>query len=107
MAMERIQTERRKASSTGNLKEAVPGDRQAMDKAWEEVIKWEAMHGGGLKCGGIKLVSYAKFKKNRSPSAMWAVFWGYAQIIILSTIVALLTRETDIGISHRMSARTG
>lgn len=77
--MERIQTERRKAAGEGSsLREAVPGDRRAMDKAWEEVIKWEAMHGGGLKCGGIKLVSYAKFKKNRSPSAMWAVFWGYA-----------------------------
>jgi hypothetical protein len=90
IAMERIKTEKRKTSG-GNLKEAVPGDRQAMDKAWEEVIKWEAMHGGGLKCGGIKLVSYAKFKKNRSPSAMWAVFWGYAYTIFSTISVVLLT----------------
>ncbi|CAG7854011.1 SubName: Full=Uncharacterized protein {ECO:0000313/EMBL:CCA73264.1} [Serendipita indica DSM 11827] len=60
-----------------NLKDAIPGDRNATDMAWEQVIRWEAMHGGGLKCGGIRLVSFAKFKKNRSPSAMWAVFMGH------------------------------
>ena len=65
-------------SSLGqNLKDAVPGDRNATDIAWEQVIRWEAMHGGGVKCGGIRLISFAKFKKNRSPSAMWAVFMGY------------------------------
>lgn len=69
----------RKGHPAQNLREAVPGDRQAMDKAWEQVVTWEAMHGGGYKCGGIKLVSWAKFKKNRSPSAMWAVFWGYVR----------------------------
>jgi hypothetical protein len=67
-----------KGSALGmqNLKDHVPGDRQATNMAWEQVIKWEAMHGGGYKCGGIRLISFAKFKTNRSPSAMWAVFWG-------------------------------
>ena len=74
--MEQVKPERGTQQSTTNLREAVPGNREAMDKAWEEVIKWEAMHGGGLKCGGIKLISYAKFKQNRSPSAMWAVLRG-------------------------------
>ncbi|KIM32512.1 hypothetical protein M408DRAFT_14793 [Serendipita vermifera MAFF 305830] len=75
--MERLLAQKGKGYATEHLKEAIPGDRHAMEKAWEQVITWEAMHGGGMKCGGIKLISYAKFKKNRSPSAMWAVFWGH------------------------------
>lgn len=74
--MDRVFSDNAQAYGHGNLKDAVPGDRKANDMAWEQVIKWEAMHGGGFKCGGIRLVSFAKFKKNRSPSAMWAVFWG-------------------------------
>lgn len=74
--MDRSFAEKRESFGNTNLKNVVPGDRKATDMAWEQVIKWEAMHGGGYKCGGIRLVSFAKFKKNRSPSAMWAVFWG-------------------------------
>jgi hypothetical protein len=74
--MDRMHSERKEHYGGTNLKEHVPGDKKANDMAWEQVIRWEAMHGGGLQCGGIRLVSFAKFKKNRSPSAMWAVFWG-------------------------------
>jgi len=45
--------------------------------AWEQIFKWEAMHGGGMECGGIKLISFARFKSNRTPSAAWAVFMGH------------------------------
>lgn len=60
-----------------NLRHLVPGNKLANEVAWEQIFKWEAMHGGGMECGGIKLISFARFKSNRSPSAACAVFMGW------------------------------
>lgn len=69
-----------KASDYGpkdlNLRHVVPGNVVANNMAWEQVFEWESMHGGGAQCGGIRLISFAKFKGNRSPGAMWAVVLG-------------------------------
>ena len=59
-----------------NLRHLVPGNKLANEMAWEQIFKWEAMHGGGMECGGIRLISFARFKSNRTPSAAWAVFMG-------------------------------
>lgn len=74
--MDRMHSEMRESYGPGNLRHVVGGNPVANDIAWEQVFKWEAMHGAGAQCGGIRLVSFAKFKANRSPSATWAVFWG-------------------------------
>jgi hypothetical protein len=60
-----------------NLRHLIPGNKLANEMAWEQIFKWESMHGGGMECGGIKLTSFARFKSNRTPSAAWAVFMGW------------------------------
>ena len=85
-----------------NLRHVVPGNKLANEMAWEQIFKWEAMHGGGMECGGIKLISFARFKSNRTPSAAWAVLIGWVSQIAnlyLCLVIGVIT-ISSYGLSY-------
>ena len=91
-----------------NLRHVVPGNKLANEMAWEQIFKWEAMHGGGMECGGIKLISFARFKSNRTPSAAWAVFLGWVPQIAnlhLSLVIGVIT-ISSYGLSSPLYCRS-
>ncbi|KAI0703592.1 cytochrome C1 heme lyase [Cytidiella melzeri] len=55
----------------------VPIHNAVNERAWAELMKWEAGQGGD-KCGGVKLVSFKGRPKERSPKARWKMLLGYS-----------------------------
>ena len=53
---------------TGDMRTIVPIHNAVNEKAWEEVLVWEARM-GGERCGGPRLISFAGRPKDRSPKA--------------------------------------
>ncbi|KAG6854944.1 hypothetical protein C0991_009767 [Blastosporella zonata] len=47
------------------------------ERAWAEVMKWEAGRGGEA-CGGVKLVNFQGKPTERSPRARWKMLLGFA-----------------------------
>jgi len=60
-----------------DMKVIVPIHNAVNERAWAEVMKWEAGQGGD-KCGGIKLVSFKGRPKDISPRARWRTMLGYS-----------------------------
>lgn len=54
----------------------VPIHNAVNERAWAELMKWEAGQGGD-KCGGVKLVSFKGRPKDRTPKARWKMLLGY------------------------------
>ncbi|OCH87417.1 cytochrome C1 heme lyase [Obba rivulosa] len=61
----------------GDMKVIVPIHNAVNERAWAEVMKWEAGQ-GGEKCGGVKLVSFKGRPGERSLRARWKALWGYS-----------------------------
>lgn len=59
-----------------DMKVIVPIHNAVNERAWAEVMKWEAGQGGD-KCGGVKLVSFKGRPKDLTPKARWKVLLGY------------------------------
>lgn len=59
-----------------DMQTIVPIHNAVNEKAWAEVLKWEAGQGGD-KCGGIRLVSFKGRPKERTPRAWINVALGY------------------------------
>ncbi|KAH9951288.1 cytochrome C1 heme lyase [Amylocystis lapponica] len=55
----------------------VPIHNAVNERAWMEVMKWEAGQGGD-RCGGVKLVSFKGRPKELSPRARWRTLLGYS-----------------------------
>jgi cytochrome c heme-lyase len=53
-----------------DMRTIVPIHNAVNEKAWEEVLMWEAGKGGD-RCGGVRLSSFVGRPKERSPKA-WA-----------------------------------
>ena len=58
-----------------DMQTIVPIHNAVNEKAWAEVLKWEAGQ-GGTKCGGIRLVSFKGRPKERTPKAWINVALG-------------------------------
>jgi cytochrome c heme-lyase len=58
-----------------DMQTIVPIHNAVNEKAWAEVLKWEAGQGGD-KCGGIRLVSFKGRPKERTPKAWINVALG-------------------------------
>jgi cytochrome c heme-lyase len=52
------------------MKTIVPIHNAVNERAWAEVMKWEAGRGGD-KCGGVKLVNFKGKPGERSLRARW------------------------------------
>ncbi|KAI0093938.1 cytochrome C1 heme lyase [Irpex rosettiformis] len=55
----------------------VPIHNAVNERAWAELMKWEAGEGGD-RCGGVKLVSFKGRPKDRTPKARWKMLLGYS-----------------------------
>lgn len=53
----------------------VPIHNAVNERAWAELMKWEAGQ-GGEKCGGLKLVSFKGRPKDRTPKARLKMLLG-------------------------------
>ncbi|KAF5387069.1 hypothetical protein D9615_001671 [Tricholomella constricta] len=60
-----------------DMKTIVPIHNAVNERAWAEVLKWEAGRGGEA-CGGVKLVNFQGKPNERSPKAKWKMLLGYA-----------------------------
>ncbi|KAK1924452.1 holocytochrome-c synthase [Papiliotrema laurentii] len=59
-----------------DMKSVVPIHNAVNEKAWEEILMWEAGM-GGEKCGGCRLLSFSGRPKDRTPKAWINVALGY------------------------------
>src|ERR1700733_14196148 len=55
---------------TSDMKTIVPIHNAVNERAWGEIIKWEAGR-GGEGCGGVKLVNFKGKPGQMSPKARW------------------------------------
>ncbi|KZT11438.1 cytochrome C1 heme lyase [Laetiporus sulphureus 93-53] len=60
-----------------DMKVIVPIHNAVNERAWAEVMKWEAGQGGD-KCGGVRLVSFKGRPQDLSPRARWRSLIGYS-----------------------------
>ncbi|KAG6874298.1 hypothetical protein C0995_001523 [Termitomyces sp. Mi166 len=60
-----------------DMKTIVPIHNAVNERAWAEILKWEAGRGGEA-CGGIKLVNFQGKPNERSPKARWKMLLGYS-----------------------------
>ncbi|KAK7049228.1 Cytochrome c1 heme lyase [Paramarasmius palmivorus] len=60
-----------------DMKTIVPIHNAVNERAWSEILKWEAGRGGEA-CGGVKLVNFKGRPNDKSPKARWKMLLGYA-----------------------------
>ncbi|KAH9854085.1 cytochrome C1 heme lyase [Lenzites betulinus] len=60
-----------------DMKVVVPIHNAVNERAWQEIMKWEAGQGGD-KCGGVKLASFKGRPNDLSPRARWYSLLGYS-----------------------------
>ncbi|EJF65723.1 cytochrome C1 heme lyase [Dichomitus squalens LYAD-421 SS1] len=60
-----------------DMKVVVPIHNAVNERAWTEIMKWEAGQGGD-KCGGVKLVSFKGRPNERTPRAWFYSLLGYS-----------------------------
>lgn len=61
------------------MKTIVPIHNAVNERAWAEVMKWEAGRGGEA-CGGVKLVNFKGKPNERSPKARWKMLLGFVTV---------------------------
>ncbi|KIJ05733.1 hypothetical protein PAXINDRAFT_93052 [Paxillus involutus ATCC 200175] len=61
---------------TADMKSIVPIHNAVNERAWSEVLKWEAGR-GGENCGGVKLVNFKGRPNDISPKARLMTVLGY------------------------------
>lgn len=62
-----------------DMKTIVPIHNAVNERAWAEVMKWEAGRGGEA-CGGVKLVNFKGKPNERSPKARWKMLLGFVTV---------------------------
>lgn len=72
---------------TADMKTIVPIHNAVNERAWCEVMKWEAGR-GGESCGGVKLVSFKGRPNDMTPKARLMTLLGY--VLFVSPSVSLL-----------------
>ncbi|KAF4615492.1 hypothetical protein D9613_002902 [Agrocybe pediades] len=60
-----------------DMKTIIPIHNAVNERAWSEILKWEAGQGGEA-CGGVKLVNFKGRPNDKSPKARWNMLLGYA-----------------------------
>ena len=70
-----------------DMKVVVPIHNAVNERAWTEIMKWEAAQ-GGEQCGGVKLVSFKGRPNDLSPRARWYSLLGYVTRFVLQPIAA-------------------
>ena len=89
-----------------DMRVVVPIHNAVNERAWAEIMKWEAGQ-GGERCGGVKLVSFKGRPNDRTPRAWFYSLLGYVGVLYWPiTLISLVTSlRTDI--HHHSIAMTG
>ncbi len=77
-----------------DMKVVVPIHNAVNERAWQEIMKWEANQ-GGEKCGGVKLISFKGRPNDRSPRARWYSLLGYISVLTPSNHDRLISVFSD------------
>lgn len=77
-----------------DMKVVVPIHNAVNERAWQEIMKWEANQ-GGEKCGGVKLISFKGRPNDRSPRARWYSLLGYVSVLPPSNHDRLISYLSD------------
>ncbi len=87
-----------------DMKTIVPIHNAVNERAWTEIMKWEAGRGGEA-CGGVKLVNFKGRPGDMSPKARWKSFLG-----CVSWIRRNRSNKFDrclVAMQHRLTGTTG
>lgn len=87
-----------------DMKVIVPIHNAVNERAWAEVMKWEAGQ-GGEKCGGVKLVSFKGRPGERSLRARWKILLGYVASVVTASLMQV--SHPSPGTHHHSIAMTG
>jgi cytochrome c heme-lyase len=64
-----------------DMRVVVPIHNAVNERAWAEVLSWEAGR-GGEKCGGVKLATFKGRPGDISPRARWNTLLGYVTMVV-------------------------
>jgi hypothetical protein len=87
-----------------DMKTIVPIHNAVNERAWAEVMKWEAGRGGDV-CGGVKLINFKGKPGELSPRARWKMLLGYVCFRVLLGFTTLTLPRP--GIPGHLIATTG
>jgi uncharacterized protein (DUF2126 family) len=96
-----------------DMKTIVPIHNAVNERAWTEILKWEAGRGGET-CGGVKLINFKGRPNDKTPRARWKMLLGYVVhwcsvsfFFMFAGMLHLLTGTigswTDVGYRRDMS----
>ena len=71
-----------------DMKTIVPIHNAVNERAWTEIMKWEAGRGGEA-CGGVRLVSFKGRPNERSLRARWKTLFGCVASCLLAFVHSL------------------
>ena len=71
-----------------DMKTIVPIHNAVNERAWTEIMKWEAGRGGEA-CGGVRLVSFKGRPNETSLRARWKVLLGCVASCFLALVPSL------------------
>ncbi|EEB95191.1 hypothetical protein MPER_05879 [Moniliophthora perniciosa FA553] len=63
-----------------DMKTIVPIHNAVNERAWSEILKWEAGRGGEA-CGGVKLVNFKGRPNDKNPRARWKMLLGHDWVV--------------------------
>jgi len=86
---------------TADMKTIVPIHNAVNERAWAEILKWEAGKGGEA-CGGVKLVNFKGRPNDKSPRARWKMLLGCVSFAIQVAGINL-----GVGTLHRLTDTIG
>lgn len=70
-----------------DMKTIVPIHNAVNERAWSEILKWEAGKGGEA-CGGVQLVNFKGRPNDRSPKARFNMLLGYVFRLYFRSLVS-------------------
>jgi cytochrome c heme-lyase len=71
-----------------DMKSIVPIHNAVNERAWSEILNWEAGKGGDA-CGGVRLVNFKGRPGDRSPKARLNTLLGYFVSVFVASICSL------------------
>jgi cytochrome c heme-lyase len=74
--------------NAADMRSIVPIHNAVNERAWSEILSWEAGKGGDA-CGGVKLVNFKGRPGDRSPKAQLNTLLGYFFFYVCSPLINL------------------
>lgn len=89
-----------------DMRVVVPIHNAVNERAWGELMAWEAGRGGEA-CGGVKLVSFKGRPGDRTPKAWFKTLLGYVDLTCTCLLHFAGVLTMHAGIKHHLIDMTG